>query len=121
MNNVPNAIVRAISENMTRTMNLPLNFSPRKNYCVGLTMIGGGPPTRGSVFLPSRIAAPATPAPRSRSHGHPAIATGGAESGRKQGSQPVCARLPAVAEVPAATWRSVEPSRIVTRPEVVSK
>src|SRR5512132_3044312 len=78
------------------------------------------PPGVVSLLPPKRIATPATPAAARISHGHPATRTGGAESGRKQGLQPVCERFPAVADVPAATCLSEEPSRIVTTPDVVS-
>ena len=91
----------------------------RRNYLVGLTMIVP-PPGVVVVFLPKRMAAPAAPAATKISHQAPAVRTFGAESGRRQGWQPVCERLPAVADVPAAICLSEVPSRMVTEPDVVS-
>ena len=71
-------------------------------------------------FLPIKIPIPATPAARRRSNGQLPTDGPGAESGRRHGLHPVCTRLPAVALVPATTCLSVEPSRIVTIPALVS-
>src|SRR5688572_18949974 len=66
------------------------------------------------------MTAPTTPPAISRSHGQPPIGIGGAEFGRRHGLQPVWARLPADADVPAAICLSDVPSRIVTMPATVS-